>query len=154
MAVVLCSTLAFIALATGYLFARKRRRTRRGPNNVLRQVFRPREYRELDGQLERIAVLELRRLEATAKRYIAGDAGYVVGISGSRHGIGLGLSDGHRLELGGVSRSMLSLLVRGAAAERLRPAHVSRDGFSYRLLLRGEAGAEVEVFARRVTLAL
>jgi hypothetical protein len=154
MAVVLCSALTGIALVTGCLFARKRRRTHRGPHNALRQVFRPREYRELDGELERIAVLELRRLEATATRYIAGEAGYVVGISGSRHGIGLGLSDGHRLELGGVSRSMLSLLVRGATAERLRPAHVSRDGFSYRLLLRGEAGAEMEVFARRVTLAL
>jgi hypothetical protein len=154
MAVVLCSALACVVLAMGYLIARDRRRARRRPHDVLRQVFRPSEYRELDGQLERIAALELRRLEATAKRYIAGDAGYVVGISGSRHGIGLGLSDGHRLELGGVSRSMLGLLVHGAAAERLRPAHVSRDGFSYRLLLRGEAGAEMEVFARRLTLAL
>jgi hypothetical protein len=154
MEVVLCSVIASMTLGTGYLIARKRRRTRRGPHDVLRQVFRPREYRELDGTLERVAVLELRRLEDTAKRYIAGEAGYVVGISGSRHGIGLGLSDGHRLELGGVSRSVLSLLVRGAAAERLRPAHVTRDGFSYRLLFRGEAGAEVEVFARRLTLAL
>jgi hypothetical protein len=154
MVVVSCSVLAVIAVHAGYLFARKRRRARRGPHDVLRQVFRPREYRELDGRLERIAELELRRLEATAKRYIAGDAGYVVGISGSRHGIGLGLSDGHRLLLGGVSRSMLSLLVRDAAAERLRPAHVSRDAFSYRLLLRGEAGAETEVFARTLTLAL
>ena len=154
MAVVLSSPLACIALVTGYLVHRQRRHTRRGSHNVLRQVFRPREYRELDEHLDRIAALELRRLEATAKRYVAGDAGYVVGISGSRHGIGLGLSDGHRLELGGVSRSMLSLLVRDAATERLRPAHVTRDGFSYRLLFRGEAGAEVEVFARRLTLAL
>jgi hypothetical protein len=33
-------------------------------------------------------------------------------------------------------------------------AHVIRDGFSYRLLLFREAGAELEVFARGVTLAL
>ena len=153
MAVVLCIALAFIALGAGHRFVTRRRRARRGPKDVLRQVFRRREYRELDRQLERIAVHELRRLEVTARRYIAGDVGYVVVISGSRHGISLGLSDGHRLELGGVSRSTLSLLAQGAAEERLRPAHVTRDGFSYRLLLRGEAGAEMEVFARRVTLA-
>jgi hypothetical protein len=62
--------------------------------------------------------------------------------------------DGRRLELGGVNRSMLALLERGAAEERLRPALVTRDGFSYRLTLRGETGAEIEVFARCVTLAL
>jgi hypothetical protein len=49
---------------------------------------------------------------------------------------------------------MLSHLARGAAEERLRPAHVGRDAFSYRLVLRGETGAELEVYARRVTLAL
>jgi hypothetical protein len=49
---------------------------------------------------------------------------------------------------------MLSLLARGAAERRLRPAHVVRDAFSYRLVLRGETGGEMEVFARRVTLAL
>jgi hypothetical protein len=154
MAVVLCIVLAFIAAGAGHWFARKRRRARRGSKDALKRVFRRQEYRELDRQLERIAVQELRRLEATAKRYIAGDVGYVVVISDSRHGIGLGLSDGHRLELGGVSRSTARVLERNAAEERLRPAHVTRDGFSYRLLLRGEAGAEMEVFARRVTLAL
>jgi hypothetical protein len=62
--------------------------------------------------------------------------------------------DGHRLELGGVNRSILRLLEQGAAEERLRPSHVERAGFAYRLLLRGEAGAEMSLFARRVTLAL
>jgi hypothetical protein len=154
MAIVLCVALALIAPTAGYWMARKRRRNCRAANDSLRRVFRPRELRELDTRLERIAVGELRRLEMTAKRYIAGAVGYVVVISDSRHGIGLGLSDGHRLELGGVSRSTLRRLELGAAAERLRPAHVTREGFAYRLLLRGEAGAEMEVFARRVTLAL
>jgi hypothetical protein len=143
--------LAFVALCAGYWFARVRRL--REARDVLRRVFRRREYSELDARLERIAVDELRRLEMTAKRYIAGDVGYVVVVSDSRHGIGLGLSDGRRLELGGVSRSTLRWLEGIAAQERLRPAHVSREGFSYRLLLRGERGAEMEVFARRVTLA-
>jgi hypothetical protein len=153
MALVLCVVLALMALGAGYWFARKRRQ-RRTMNDPLTQVFRRQEYRELDGHLQRIAVEELRRLEVKARRYVAGDVGYVVMVSDSRHGIGLGLSDGHRLELGGVNRSMLSLLARGAAEERLGPAHVGRDAFSYRLVLRGETGAELEVYARRVTLAL
>jgi hypothetical protein len=152
MAVGLCVALAFIAPGAGCWFVRKRRRNRQSAD-VLRQVFRRREHRELDGHLEQIAVEELRRLEVSARRYVAGDVGYVVVVAGSRHGIGLGLSDGHRLELGGASRSMLRLLQRGAAEDRLRPAHVQRVA-SYRLLLRGETGAETEVFARRVTLAL
>jgi hypothetical protein len=152
MTAVLWVALACIALSAGYWLARKLRR-RRAKQDGLKRVFRRREYRELDARLERIAVDELRRLEMSAKRYIAGDVGHVVVISDSRHGIGLGLSDGHRLELGGVSRSTLRRL-KWAAEERLRPAHVIRDGFSYRLLLRGESGAEMEVFARRVTLAL
>jgi hypothetical protein len=149
MATVLWVALGIIAVSASYCSARKRRR--RATQDVLIRVFRRREYRELDAQLERIAVEELRRLEMSAKRYIAGDVGYVVGISDSRHGVGLGLSDGRRLELGGVSRSTLNRLA-WAAEERLRPAHVTRDGFSYRLLLRGDHGAEMEVFARRVTL--
>jgi hypothetical protein len=152
-AIVLCVALAFIAPGTGYWFVRKRRRRGRGASDALTRVFRRREYRELDEHLERIAADELHRLEVSARRYVTGDVGYVVAVSDSRHGIGLSLSDGRRLELGGVSRSMLGLIERGAAEERLRPAHVRRDEFSYRLLLRGEAGAEVEVYARRVTLA-
>ena len=152
MAAVLCAALAFIALCTGHWFTRMLRRRRRAALDVLSGVFRQREYRELDAHLERIAVDELRRLEMSAKRYLAGDVGYVVVISDSRHGIGLSLSDGRRLELGGVSRSTLGRL-KWAAEERLRPAHVTRDGFSYRLLLRGDSGTDMEVFARRVTLA-
>ena len=154
MAVVLCVALAFVGLSAGYWAARKRWHRRRAAHDTLRRVFRRREYREIDSHLEQVAVDELRRLEMSARCYIAGDVGYVVVISDSRHGIGLGLSDWRRLELGGVNRSMLGLLERGAAEGRLRPALVTRDGFSYRLTLRGETGAEIEVFARRVTLAL
>src|SRR4051812_21679650 len=154
MALVLCLVLPSIAAGTRFWFVTARRRRRRAEQDVLRRVFRRREYRELDQELDRIAVHEPRRLEATARRYIAGDVGYVVLISDSRHGIALSLSDGRRLELGGISRSTVRLLERGTAEERLRPAHVVREGFSYRLVLRGEAGAEMEVFARRVTLAL
>jgi hypothetical protein len=152
MAFVLWAALALTALSAGHWFARRRRR-RRAPLDDLGRVFRRREYRELDARLEHLAVDELRRLELSAKRYMAGDVGFVVVISDSRHGIGLGLSDGRRLELGGVSRSTLQRL-KWAAEERLRPAHVTRDGFSYRLILRGDSGAEMEVFARRITLAL
>ncbi|MCW2676200.1 MAG: hypothetical protein JWR70_1240 [Modestobacter sp.] len=155
MGVVLCVVLALIALSAGYRFVRGRRRHRRAASDSLRRVFRPRELRQLNRHLERIAVDELRRLEVRAVRYVAGDVGYVVVVSGSRHGIGLGLSDGHRLELGGVSRSTLKLLEKGATEEELRPARVRRYGFfSYGLLLRGKAGAEMEIFADRVTLAL
>jgi hypothetical protein len=151
--VVLWAALAFTGVSVGYRFVRARRRHRRSASDSLSQVFRRRELRELDGHLERIAVDELRRLEASALRYVAGDVGYVVGVSDSLHCIGLGLSDGHRLELGGVSRSTVTLIERVATEEKLRPAGVARHGFSYRLVLRGEAGAEMEIFARRVTLA-
>jgi hypothetical protein len=80
MALVLCVVLAFMALGAGYWFARKRRQ-RRTMNDPLTQVFRRQEYRELDGHLQRIAVEELRRLEVKARRYVAGDVGYVVMVS-------------------------------------------------------------------------
>ena len=153
MAIVVCVALAFIASCAGYWMTRKRRRNRRAANDSLRRVFRPRELRELDTHLEQVAVEELRRLEVSALHYVAGDVGYVVLVSDSRTGIGLGLSDGHRLELCGVHRFSLRLLEECATEERLRPSRVERVGFAYRLLLRGEAGAEMEVFARRVTLA-
>jgi hypothetical protein len=154
MGVVLCVALAFIALGTGCRSVRKRRRDRCAASDSLRRVFPPRELRELDRDLERIAVDELRRLEVRALRYVAECVGYVVVVSDSRHGIGLGLSDGHRLELGGVSRSTKTLLAQGARGEKLRPVRVERHGCTYRLLLRGEAGAEMELLAHRVTLAL
>jgi hypothetical protein len=77
----------------------------------------------------------------------------VVVISDSRHEIALLLSDGRRMALGGVSRVSRRVLVNRAARDKLRPALVERDGLSYRLLLRSEAGAEIEIYPRRVALA-
>jgi len=111
------------------------------------------ELRKLDSHLEVIAEEELRRLDASIARYVAGEVGHVVVISYSHHGIALVLSDGRRIALGGVSRFRRRLLVNRAAKEKLRPTRVERDGLSYRLLLRSEAGAEIEVYTCRVTLA-
>jgi hypothetical protein len=154
MVAILGLLLGSVALAAGIWLAVKSRREHRTARDPLERVFRSREFAELDRHLERIAVDERRRLEVSALRYLRGDVGYVVRVVTSRHGIGLRLSDGHRLELGGVGRSALPLLERSAAEGRLRPEDVTRDGFSYRLHLRAEAGGELEIFAHRVTLAL
>jgi hypothetical protein len=130
--------------------SRWRHRTARDP---LRRVFRARELRELDDHLDRIAVAEVRRLDASVVRYVAGAVGHVVVISQSRHGIALALSDGRRLALGSVNRSTLDLLLRRAVDDKLRPAQVERGTVTYRLLLRGEAGADIEVYTRRLVLA-
>ena len=145
--------IALAALALGAAFRTASRAQSRWPRDPLTQVFGARAFAELDAHLERIAVAETRRLHANVVRYIEGDVGHVVGISDWRHGIALGLSDGRRLALGGVSHGTTRLLVNRAAAEKLRLARIELDGFSYRLLLRGEAGAVVEIFARRVALA-
>jgi hypothetical protein len=119
----------------------------------LRQVFRTRGLREFDEHLERIAADERHRLHVNVVRYIASDVGHVVGVWDSREGVALGMSDGCRLALGGVSHLTTRLLVDRAVEDKLRPARVELDGFSYRLLLRGEAGAVMEIYAHRVALA-
>jgi hypothetical protein len=93
-------------------------------------------------------------MDATVAQYVAGVVEHMVAISESRHGVALGLSDGGRLALGGVSRSSLSALRCRAADDKLFPARVVRDAFSYRLLLRAEAGADIELSTRRLALAL
>jgi hypothetical protein len=152
MLVYLCFLVAPIGLVTGYRLRRSYGR-RRAAGDPLRRVFRVRELRELDAHLDRVAMDEMLRLDASVVRYVAGVAGHVVAISQSRHGVALGLSDGHRLALGGVSPSMLRRLIRYAEDDKLRPARIDRDSLSYRLLLRGEAGTEIELTTRRVTLA-
>jgi hypothetical protein len=114
--------------------------------------FREPEMLELDAHLDEIALDELRRLEKQLTQYVASDVGHVLLISRSPHGIALELSDGRRLALGGVSQSTHHLLITRAAKDELRPAHVHRDAFSYRLLFRGRAGAETEVHARHIAL--
>jgi hypothetical protein len=152
MLVVLFSPIALVVVATlhGVVARCKRRRVARNP---LAHVFRARELREIDARLDRIAVAELRRLDARVVRYVAGEAGHLVMVSESRHGVALGFSDGRRLALGSVSRSTLALLKHRVADHRLRPARVHRDSLSYRLLLRGEAGVEIEVGTQRLALA-
>jgi hypothetical protein len=144
---------ALIALAATYWLIGSSRRRRSAARNPLTQVFQPRELRELDAHLDVIAEEELRRLDAHIAHYVAGEAGHVVVISESRHEIALLLSDGRRMALGGVSRVMRRFLLNRAAQDKLRPARVQRDGLSYRLLLRSETGAEIEVYTRRVALA-
>jgi hypothetical protein len=140
-------------LPSGALYRRLRRSRRRAPPDPLTQVFGARELGKLDAHLEQIAADETCRLHANVVRYVAGDVGHVVGIWDSGSGVALRLSDGRRLALGGVSHFTTRLLVKRAAEDKLRLARVELDGFSYRLLLRGEAGATVQIYARRVALA-
>jgi hypothetical protein len=76
----------------------------------------------------------------------------VVVIWDCRHEIELLLSDGCQMALGGVSRVMRRSLVNRAAQDKWSPARVERDGPFYRLLLRSQAGAEIEVRMRRLAL--
>jgi hypothetical protein len=153
MPVVLGVLPALIALVALYRLVGRSRRRRRAARDPLTHVFRPHELRELDAHLDEIAEEELRRLDANIARYVAGAVGHVVVISDSRHEIALLLSDGRRMALGGVSRAARRVLINRAARDKLRPALVERDGLSYRLLLRSEAGAEIEIYPRRVALA-
>jgi hypothetical protein len=125
----------------------------RATGDSLEHPVRARDLRELDARLDQIALEELRRLEKQLAHYVASDVGHVLLISRSPHGIALELSDGRRLALGGVSQRTRHMLIARAAGDKLRPAHVHRDAFSYRLLLRGRAGAEIEIHARQIALA-
>lgn len=143
--------LGLVALVKGHRSVRRYRRRRAGCD-PLSYLLQSRELREFDEHLDRVAEAELRRVETRVSRYVAGLAGHVVVIYESRHGIVLELSDGHQLALGGVSWSTLIGLRRRAACEKLRPAQLERDIVSYRLLLRGEVGADIELRMRRVAL--
>jgi hypothetical protein len=146
---VLCVALALATLAAAYKY-RQRRMTAREP---LTRVFRARELRKLDAHLNQVAVDELGRLARDVVHYVAGDVGHVVVIADHpRHGIVLGLSDGHLLTVSGVTRVTRSLLLQRAANDKLRPTRVERDGYSYRLLLRGESGYEMKINTPMVSL--
>jgi hypothetical protein len=153
MLVVLGVLPALIALVAMYRLIGRCRRRRSAARDPLTHVFQPHELRDLDAHLEAIAEEELRRLDANIANYVAGEVGHVVVISECRDEIALLLSDGRRMALGGVSRVTRRFLVSRAAQDKLRPARVQRDGLSYRLLLRSEAGDEIEVYTRRVALA-
>jgi hypothetical protein len=150
--IILCIAMVVLVTdATYWLVGGSRRR--RAANHSLEHPFRAPELRKLDARLDEIALEELRRLERQLAHYVASEVGHVLMISRSPHGIALELSDGRRLALGGVSHRTRNQLTQRASWDKLRPAHVQREAFSYRLLLRGLTGAEIEVHARHIALA-
>ncbi|HET6292304.1 MAG TPA: hypothetical protein VFG33_02985 [Kribbella sp.] len=150
MLIILLVSMIFLADATYWIT----KRTKRGrlSGDPFEDAFGESELRKLDSHLEEVALEELRRLERQLTTYVGTDVGHVLMISRSAHGIALELSDGRRMALGGVSPRIRHILTQRAASDELRPAHVQRDAFSYRLLLRGGDG-EIEVHARHIALA-
>ena len=92
------------------------------------------------------------RLTSNAVDYLAGVVGHVVGVAATRHAIALSLSDGRLFALGSVSRRSLALLLARAQEDRLRPTRLEKMGSTFRLLLQGEAGSPVAVYARRLAV--
>jgi hypothetical protein len=143
---------ALVGTATSAAIVARYRQARYAARNPLAQAFRMRDFDELDAHLEAVALEENRRLENELARYIAGNAGHVVVISTAPNGVALELSDGRRLALRGISRRTVELLNRCAPMDMLHPSSYHRDAVSYRLLLRGLAGAEIEIYARNIAL--
>jgi hypothetical protein len=144
--------LAIVAAGTTCVVARRYRRIRHGSHYQIVRAFGAKEYAEFDAQLEAIAREELHRLEDELVQYLAGRAGHVVVISRTRHGITLELSDGRHLSVRGISHRTVDLLNRCARMDVLRPESFDRDAVLHRLLLRGLAGAEIEISARNIAL--
>ena len=153
MLITLCIALTLTAAVTAAVLDARYRPARRAAPNLLTQVFGRREFRQLDMHLEAVAAEERRHVEAELARYVAGRAGHVVVVRKAAHGIALELSDGRHLALRGISPRTVELIDRRARTDILRPESVDRDAFSYRLLLRGAAGAHIKVYARNVALA-
>jgi hypothetical protein len=153
MIAILNAALALAAAVTISVLIARYRRGRRTAPNPLAQAFRGREFRQFDAHLEAVACDERRRLEGELARYLAGSAGYVVVVSRGPHGIALELSDGRRLALGGITPRTFELINRRGPMDMLRPESLDRGPFSYRLLLRGAVGAEINVYARNIALA-
>jgi hypothetical protein len=150
MLAILPTALALAAAVTISVLTARYWRGRRTACNPVAQAFRGREFRHLDAHLEAVACEERRRLERELALYLAGRAGYVVAVSKGPDGIALELSDGCRLALGGVSPRTIDLIDRRGLMDVLRPESLYRDAFSYRLLLRGAAGTEINVYARSI----
>jgi hypothetical protein len=132
---------------------RRRRRLRTDGADPLLKAFSRRDLRKLDARLDEVGRHERRRMDREIERYLTGAAGYVVRSYNSSLGISLELSDGRRLVLNGVSRRMLPVLLLRVAEDKLAPTHVDRDGLSYRLTFRGQAGTNIDIYARNVALA-
>lgn len=154
MTAILCIALTLAAAVTTAVLAARHRPGRRVACDPIAQAFRGRGFRQFDAHLERVAREELQRLERELARYLAGRAGHVVDVSKAPHGVALELSDGRRLALGGISARTVELINCRAPEDMLRPARLDRDVFSYRLLLRAATGAEINVYARNITLAV
>lgn len=138
---------------TALVKAHRWRRRRKASQDPLSRVFGARELRKFDAHLDKVAVDELGRLILELRRYVAGEVGHVVVISNQPgEGIVLGLSDGRLMTLTGVARVTRGLLPSRAANDKLRPARVDHDGYTCRLLLRGESGFEMSIHTRRVYL--
>jgi hypothetical protein len=150
MLVILCIAIALVGTA----IAAKCRQLRRTAREPLARAIGLRELAKLDAHLDAVERDELGHMEQELSRYLAGHAGHVVVISKAPNGIALELSDGRRLALRGISVRTLELLHRAAPMHLLRPERFDRDAFSYRLLLRGLSGAEVEIYARNIALAV
>jgi hypothetical protein len=144
-----------VLIAVAWPAVRAHRRRRTGVLGGLTAAFSLRELRALDRQLQAAAANELARLERELDAYVSGvRVGYVLAITDSVDGVALELSDGQRLSLSGVAQRTRRLITTRATADLLRPELIERDGVSYRLLLRGHRGDEVELHARRMVLAI
>jgi hypothetical protein len=144
-----------VLTAAAWPALRAHRRRRAALLGGMRAAFSLRELRALDRQLQAAAANELARLERELAAYVTGvRVGYVLAITDSVDGVALELSDGQRLSLSGVAQRTRRLITARAEVDLLRPAFIERDGVSWRLLLRGHRGDEVELHARRMVLAL
>jgi hypothetical protein len=131
---------------------RRRRRLRAGGSDPLLKAFSRRDLRELDAHLDEVGRYERRRMEREIERYLTGAVGYVVRSYNSSVGVSLELSDGRRLALNGVSRRTLPTLLLRVTEDKLAPTHVERDGLTYRLRFRGQAGTKIDIYARNVAI--
>jgi hypothetical protein len=140
-----------LAVIATYRYCRRRRRAVvRDPSKAF---FRTREMRAFDAELNQVAANELDRLVRDVARYVAGEVGHIVVISDTaRGGIVLQLSDGRLMTLNGIAQVTRGELLKRAANDKLRPAHLERDTLSWRLLLRGESGYELRLHTRLVSL--
>jgi hypothetical protein len=153
MLVIMCLAVTLLATLMTYRLGRRLRQRRRAAREPLAGAFAQREMRELDEHLNEVARRELPRLEREVQRYLTGAVGYVVTIHRAPGGIALQLSDGRRLALAGISFTTRQLLLLRTAEDELKPTHVRRDAFAYRVRFRGQAGSDIHVYARTIALA-
>lgn len=128
---------------------------RRATRGTYRDLpFKRDELRELEAGLRAAAADELSQIAGEVDRYVGGvRVGYVVSVVHSADGMSLELSDGRSLSLSGVAHRTKKAIAAQVQDDLLRPSSVEADGPSYRLRLRGHHGSDVELYARRMSLA-